>query len=241
MADALFEDPRLVATYDTFDGPRDDLDHYEAIIDELGARSVLDVGCGTGVLARRLAARGLTVVGVDPAEASLDWARNQPGGESVTWIHGDATSLPELSVDVATMTGNVAQVFLSDDDFTAMLVGVRAALRHGGVFVFETRDSSKQAWTEWTRERTYEVAHVPGIGDVTTWCDLLSEDLPFVSFRWTNQYADGDTVTSDSTLCFRERADIERLLTDQGFRVLDVRDAPDRPGREFVFLAERAG
>lgn len=248
MADALFEDPRLVATYDTFDGARDDLDHYEAIVAELGARSVLDLGCGTGVFARRLAARGLRVVGVDPAKASIDWAAAQPGAEAVTWIHGDATSLPDLAVersvefafDAVTMTGNVAQVFLTDAELAAMLDGVRDALRPGGMFVFETRDPAKRAWIAWTREQTYAVADVPGIGEVTTWCDLLSVEPPFVSFRWTNEYPDGVTVTSDSTLCFRGRDQVERALDAHGFRVADVRDAPDRPGHEFVFLAERA-
>lgn len=228
-----------MATYDTFDGPRDDLDRYEVIVEELGARSVLDVGCGTGVLARRLAARGLAVVGVDPAAASLDWARSQPGGDAVTWIHGDATSLPELAVDAATMTGNVAQVFLTDDDLAAMLTGVHDALRPGGVFVFETRDPSVRAWEAWTRDRTYEVADVPGVGEVTTWCDLLTVEPPLVTFRWTNQFPDGDTVESESTLRFWERTEIEQALDSHGFDVLDVRDAPDRPGHEFVFLARR--
>ncbi|MGO3506351.1 MAG: hypothetical protein ACTINN_09605, partial [Brachybacterium tyrofermentans] len=36
--DAIFADPRLAACYDIFDGERDDLDHYESILEELGAR-----------------------------------------------------------------------------------------------------------------------------------------------------------------------------------------------------------
>src|SRR5699024_4467025 len=73
--DAIYAEPRLAACYDTFDGPRDDLYHYQEILAELGARSVIDVGCGTGSLATRLAADGLAVTGVDPARASLDIAR----------------------------------------------------------------------------------------------------------------------------------------------------------------------
>lgn len=63
MADAIFEDPRLVAIYDTLDGARDDLDLYLALIDELGANLILDIGCGTGTLACLLGAQGKSVIG----------------------------------------------------------------------------------------------------------------------------------------------------------------------------------
>lgn len=50
MPDAPFSDPRLAPLYDAFEEPRDDLPAYLAIAEELGARRVLDVGCGTGSL-----------------------------------------------------------------------------------------------------------------------------------------------------------------------------------------------
>ena len=139
MADAIFEDPRLARLYDPLDADRRDLDAYVALVAELGARSVLDVGCGTGTLACRLAHQGIAVVGVDPAAASLDVARAKPGARLVRWIQGDATVLPALAVDLALMTGNVAQVFVTDGSWEATLHGVAGALRRGGWLVFETR------------------------------------------------------------------------------------------------------
>ena len=64
-------------------------------------------------------------------------------------------------------------------------------------------------------------------------------DPPLVTFRWTFVFPDGDVLTSDSTLRFRERDEIEAALVANGYVVDDVRDAPDRPRREFVFLARR--
>ncbi len=81
MPDAIFEHPRLVAIYDVLDGDRSDLNVYAAVADELSARCVLDVGCGTGTLALLLADRGLEVTGVDPAAGSLGIARAKPGAE----------------------------------------------------------------------------------------------------------------------------------------------------------------
>src|SRR4051794_40696530 len=135
MADDGFEVPRLAQLYDVLDPDRSDLAVYAAIVDELGARRVLDVGCGTGTFALMLAGRGVDVVGVDPAAASLDVARAKPGADRVRWIEGDATTLPPLRVDLAVMTGNVAQVFVSDEEWAATLDAVRAALVPAGHLV----------------------------------------------------------------------------------------------------------
>lgn len=63
---------------------------------------------------------------------------------------------------------------------------------------------------------------------------------PLVTFRWTYVFAaDGQVLTSDSTLRFRERQEVEADLAAEGFEVVEVRDAPDRPGKEFVFVARR--
>jgi SAM-dependent methyltransferase len=132
VPDAIFAHPRLAAVYDTFDGHRDDLNSYLALAEELAADTVLDIGCGTGSLAVLLAAGGRTVVAVDPAEESLAIAKAKDGAAKVRWIHGDATGLPPLNADLAVMTGNVAQVFLTDDEWEQTLRGIGAALRPGG-------------------------------------------------------------------------------------------------------------
>jgi SAM-dependent methyltransferase len=239
--DALFGEPRLAAIYDLVEGERRvDLDHYLAIAAELGARSLLDVGCGTGILACRAASQGMDVTGVDPAAASLDVARAKPGADRVRWLRGDATGLPELQVDLATMTANVAHVFLTDEDWSATLRGVHAALRPGGHLVFEVRDPARQAWLRWTRENTYQSLDAPGIGRVETWWDVTGVSGELVSYRRTYVFAaDGATITSDSTRRFWSRAEIEGSLRSAGYALAEVRDAPDRPGREWVFIARK--
>jgi SAM-dependent methyltransferase len=246
VPDAVFDHPRLAAIYDDLDPDRSDLDAYVALVGELGARSVLDVGCGTGTFALMLARAGVEVVGVDPAAASVEVARGKPGADQVTWIVGDATALPPLQVDLATMTANVAQVFLTDDDWVATLRGIHGALRPGGHLVFETRDPARRAWERWTRENTHQVVHIHGVGAVETWIDVVSADAGpaggLIHFHDTNVFhADGDVIVSDSTLRFRTREELDASLAETGFDVLEVRDAPDRPGREWVYVARRTG
>ena len=72
---------------------------YHAMIDDLelgliephleGAH-VLEVGCGTGLLLQRAAARAASAVGVDLSEGMLDKARQR----GLEVVQGDATSLP---------------------------------------------------------------------------------------------------------------------------------------------------
>src|SRR5690242_19289921 len=108
---AMTDDPYgvadLVGLYD-LDNP-DGADHafYRALAAEVGARVIVDLGCGTGLLTRSLAGPGRTVTGVDPSATMLGFARRQPGADAVTWILGDATALPPTgTVDLALCTGN---------------------------------------------------------------------------------------------------------------------------------------
>lgn len=67
-------------------------------------------------------------------------------------------------------------------------------------------------------------------------------DGELVTFESPNIFeVDGTVITSRSTLRFRSREAVEASLRAAGFEVDEVRDAPDRPGRELVFIARRRG
>jgi SAM-dependent methyltransferase len=241
VADALFEVPRLAEIYDPLDPDRRDLDAYAAMAAEFGARTVLDIGCGTGTFACLLAGRGLEVIAVDPAAASLAVARRKPGAGLVRWLHAEATALPRVQVDLAIMTGNVAQVFVADEEWAAALGAVHDALRPGARLVFESRDPAQQAWLGWNRGQTYRRALIPGVGPVQAWEDVTKVEGNLVSFQTTFVFdGDGAVLTSDSLLRFRGRGELADSLTAAGLVVDEVRDAPDRPGLELVFIARKA-
>ena len=69
----------------------------------VGSRA-LDLACGTGDLAQRLAARGASVTGLDVTPVMLVLARAKPANAGIRWVAGDMTALPlsSASVDVIT-------------------------------------------------------------------------------------------------------------------------------------------
>jgi hypothetical protein len=107
--------------------------------------------------------------------------------------------------------------------------------------VFETRRPQRRAWEEWAADTTQPTIDIPGTGPVRRRGEVTSVRLPIVCFRYTYTFLiDGEVITSDSILRFRSRGEVESSLAACGYRVLDVREAPDRPGRELVFIAQRA-
>ncbi|MGM0924802.1 MAG: class I SAM-dependent methyltransferase, partial [Bacillota bacterium] len=59
------------------------------------------------------------------------------------------------------MTANVAQVFLTDEEWKETLLAIRDVLRSGGRLVFETRKPELKAWLKWNRDNTYNRVDVP--------------------------------------------------------------------------------
>jgi SAM-dependent methyltransferase len=80
-------------------------DRLQAFEIGLPRQSVVDLGTGTGTLARGFALRGCRVIGIDPAETMLEQARelDREAGVAVDYRIGRAeqTGLPAASIDVA--------------------------------------------------------------------------------------------------------------------------------------------
>ena len=116
------------------------------------------------------------------------------------------------------------------------MAGTRSALHAGCLLVFETRDPLYRGWEAWTPEASRSVRNTAA-GQIENWVSLTNVNLPFVSFLHTFRFINsGAVVTSESTLRFRDRAEITASLQASGFTVEEVREAPDRPGRELVFV-----
>ena len=100
---------------------------------EIAPAAILDIGCGTGRLLRKLARRfpDASLIGVDPAEGMIAEARRRTPGATFYVGQAEDLPLPEASVDLVMST-------TSFHHWRDQALGVRqvgCALRPGGSFV----------------------------------------------------------------------------------------------------------
>ena len=228
MVNRLYTDARLAALYDRlYPLPQVTLDFYLPLI--MAARSVLDVGCGTGELlaAARVGGHPGRLCGLDPAEAMLAQARRHA---NIEWICGEAGALrPAHEFDLAIMTGHAFQTLIEDLELRATFAAVHSALKAGGRFAFETRNPAARAWEQWTPERLLQADDGRG----STVRVTLQIEAPFdgrtVSFAETYTSTAWDTpLVSRSRLRFLDADGVARFLAEAGFVIEEQLGGFDR-------------
>jgi SAM-dependent methyltransferase len=218
MPDRLFSDSGLAALYDLFCASRSDLDFYLGLV--MSARSVLDVGCGTGALLHRARESGHTgrLCGLDPAPGMLEQARKR---SDIEWHLGDLASVRwDREFDLIVMSGHAFQVFVEDDDLRVSLAAIRSALTDDGRFAFETRNPLVREWERWIPAHAAEVTDADGAVVRMT----REVESPVrgnkVSFTHTFTSPSWDQPqTSRSTLRFLDTDALSSFLSDAGLTI----------------------
>ncbi len=216
-------------------------DFYLALV--MDARSVLDVGCGTGTLLKKARDAGHSgrLCGLDPDPAMLCQAQTRA---DIQWVLADAASANwDRTFELAVMTGHAFQVLISDDDLRRALRAIRNALVEGGRFAFETRHPQARAWEDW-HGSSFEVRNPEGeiatvsyiVHDITPGVVRLSETL---TGRW---WKEGHTDVGQ--LRFVSPEALAALLDEAGFVIEeqfgDWNREPIGPGsKEIITIARR--
>ena len=100
--------------------------------------TVVDLGCGGGQWLARLAEEGYAVCGVDLSASMIEAARRLvPAG---TFIHGSIDEVELPPCDAVTSLGEPINYLASGDAIRRVFRNVHAALRPGGVFIFDARE-----------------------------------------------------------------------------------------------------
>ncbi|WP_051556210.1 class I SAM-dependent methyltransferase [Nitratireductor aquibiodomus] len=219
LVEPLYAEPDVAQFYDFRGAARPDLAFCRKLAGN--ARSVLDLGCGTGELAALLSA-GRRVVGVDPAAAMLDIARTRPDGSTVDWIEGDARTIRlDERFDLVALTGHTFQVFLTEADQRAVIETIAAHLKPSGQFIFDSRNPDFPGGKTRTKETTLRRFTHPGHGEVEAWNESTFDDAAqILSYR--NSYRvlkSGEAHTATARIRYTPKNVIAELLQESGLQV----------------------
>ncbi|MBT4889829.1 MAG: class I SAM-dependent methyltransferase [Rhodospirillales bacterium] len=212
----IYHDPELVQFYDIENQWDADSEYCQNLA--VNANSILDLGCGTGLLLAELS-HGRSATGVDPAHAMLEVARNRLGGDRVQWIEGDARNLHlDQQFDLVFLTGHAFQVFLYAEDQRAVLQTIARHLSPNGQFIFDSRNPNVQEWSGWKPEDSRYTFPHPDLGDIEAWNDVSYDTSTKIATYETHYrvLATGKHLSSEAKILYTRKENLAEMIDEAG-------------------------
>jgi len=115
---------------------------YDAILKANNCHTILEVGCGSGMLARRFLANGYDYLGLDLYNEMLDIARREVLSDR--FIQCDMRNLSfDQQFDAILITGRSLAYVIDNQGIIDTLQGVYKSLKENGLFVFGVFDANQ--------------------------------------------------------------------------------------------------
>jgi SAM-dependent methyltransferase len=211
----------------------------------------LDLACGEGSFLRGMAALGWDATGVDQSEEMLSIAsqRSSEAGLNIRWQAGDFRKLDfTAEFDLVTCWFDSLNYMTSPDDLQAVFQGAAAALKPGGVFIFDM-NTIYGLLVAWQQNSTYVQVDTPEYMEIhQNSCDY-DQQTALLRITMFEQDTDGRWQRYEESHLERgyPLLTLQSLLTRCGLTVLACTDSlsaftePNEKTRRVYFICQKRG
>jgi SAM-dependent methyltransferase len=208
---------------------------YDTILKNNNCLRILEIGCGSGMLARRFLKNGYDYLGLDLYNEMLDIARREV--KSGRFVQGDMRNLTlDAQFDAVLITGRSLAYVIENKGILDTLKGIYNSLIDNGLLVFGVFDAKQifdnfgdfEQNIEHVNKKIRRISHLEkNLATGWTW-------------DWTARYSieqDGKASEYDDLTTLRAftRDEIELFLKLAGFEIEEVIDE----GKAFTIIARK--
>ena len=130
------------AMYQTFINYDEEYEFYNTLIQEENCKSILEIGSGTGNLAKRFQENNQDYTGLDFSQSMIAIAQER--NKNSLFIHGDMRKFDiKNPVDAIIITGRSTSYLINNDDINRTFESVYKNLNPNGVLIFDFIDANR--------------------------------------------------------------------------------------------------
>ena len=231
--------------YQSFIDYDEEFAYYNEFLKKYNARQILEIGCGSGNMAKRILANNYNYVGLDISLPMLSIAKKQL--PFAVFIQADMRNFSvENKFDAALIIGRSLSYILSMEDLMQTFNCVHKSLNPNGTFFFDVIDAKKFMPTiDSNKLIVHSMKHQNKIYSRESIFENASADDECL-WNWHAAYyvkeptIEREQIAKDNTtLRSFKKEEIELILTQCGFRVLEINERPSYAFDTLVFCSQK--
>jgi SAM-dependent methyltransferase len=230
--------------YKTFINYNEEFSFYSEIIKNYNKNNLLEIGCGSGNLAKLFIESSINYIGLDLSNDMIKLSKSKnPTGN---FVQGNITGFNlERKVDSAIITGRTSSYLLSNKDVYSALNSIHTNLEDDGILSFDFIDASR-FFKEIKNSKKY---HHQAIINTETYyrdsCMKPNKNLDNFMFNWDAAYykkenAQNINIIEDSSIVRAfTKNEWELFLELSGFKLLEFIDRKSYAFDTYVIIAQK--
>lgn len=229
--------------YQTFIDYKEEYSFYYNILQTYQCNNLLELGSGTGNLAKQFSQSNLEYFGLDYSEDMIAIAKER--SPQSNFIHGDMREfILDSKVDAILITGRSTSYLISNEDVYYCFDSIAQNLNNEGIFVFDFIDANRYIpYTEINKS----IVHKADCQDTTYYRESNWKLTTADNFlmEWTANYYtlinnEKEVIAEDfSTVRVFTLNEIQLFLYMKGFEILQIIDRKTYAYDTYVIVAKK--